>query len=278
MNSSFLEIAKQFKVVFFDSYGVLKHAGGVIEGACKTIELLKAEGVEIRVLTNDASRSRGAQADKFRALGYNGIRSGEIITSGHMASRFLRDKIQQGKVAYLGTEKSACYIKDVNCEPVAMRDIKNPEDIKAIVFLDDEGFDWASELNIAVNIIRNYRVPVVVANTDKLYPASQNTVAIATGGIARLIQMLVRTKFLYFGKPDTQMFNYAFDDVNLNDTYRKDEILMVGDTLQTDILGGNKFGIKTCLVLSGNVSARNYINEIDQSGIIPDFVCPSIGC
>jgi ribonucleotide monophosphatase NagD (HAD superfamily) len=51
---------------------------------------------------------------------------------------------------------------------------------------------------------------------------------------------------------------------------------MVGDTLHTDILGGNKFGVSTVLVLSGNTSKRNYEVKINSSGIIPDYICSSI--
>ncbi len=51
---------------------------------------------------------------------------------------------------------------------------------------------------------------------------------------------------------------------------------MVGDNLNTDILGGNKFGVKTMLVLSGNTREEYAELQIQSSGIIPDFVCRSI--
>ena len=72
------------------------------------------------------------------------------------------------------------------------------------------------------------------------------------------------------------MFNFAFDDVNKAGNFSKNEILMVGDTLHTDVLGGNKFGLKTILVLSGNTREENYHLQIESSGIIPDFICSSI--
>ena len=57
---------------------------------------------------------------------------------------------------------------------------------------------------------------------------------------------------------------------------RRKDILMVGDTLDTDIRGGNKFGIDTVLVLSGNTARENYQLAIDASGVIPDFICENI--
>ena len=79
----------------------------------------------------------------------------------------------------------------------------------------------------------------------------------ATGGIAKLVENMLNKKFIHFGKPDTQMFNYAYGDLNASGNFNKNEILMVGDTLHTDILGGNKFGVKTTLVLSGNTSGED---------------------
>jgi HAD superfamily hydrolase (TIGR01450 family) len=144
--------------------------------------------------------------------------------------------------------------------------------------LDDEGFDWNVDINKTVNLLRRKNIPVIVANSDKLYPVSKNDVAVATGGIAKLVENMLNKKFIHFGKPDSQMFMYAFDELNQFGSFSKNEILMVGDNLNTDILGGNKFGVKTTLVLSGNTSAKDAELQIHASGIIPDFVCPSIMC
>ena len=82
---SFLEIAGQFKVVFLDSYGVIKNYKGLIEGVQFTIDLLRKKNILIRVLTNDASRSQQQQAENLRSLGLQNIDESEIITSGMMA-------------------------------------------------------------------------------------------------------------------------------------------------------------------------------------------------
>lgn len=124
--------------------------------------------------------------------------------------------------------------------------------------------------------MRRKNLPVVVANSDKYYPVSNNDVAIAIGGISRLVEYTVDQKFIRFGKPDTQMFMYAYDELNKTGNFEKKDILMVGDTLRTDILGGNKFSLKTLLVLSGNTRADNVELKINSTGIIPDYIADSI--
>lgn len=262
-----------------DSYGVVKNHKGLISGVQKTIDWIKAEGKIFRLLTNDASRSRQQQKDSLAALGLPNIELKEIITSGMMAKHFLKQKISGGKIAYLGTENSAEYILQSGLQHIPVRDVDLDalDEISAFVFLDDEGFDWNIDINKTVNILRKKTMPVILANSDKFYPVSHNDVAVATGGIAKLVESMLNRKFIHFGKPDSQMFMYAYERLteNLGDI-NKNDILMVGDTLDTDILGGNKFGVKTMLVLSGNTREENAQLQIQSKGIIPDYICKSV--
>ncbi len=275
---SFYEIAQQYKVIMLDSYGVLKNHKGLIDGVQKTLEFIRDEKKTFRVLTNDASRSPQEQVDKYTELGLPGIELHEMITSGMMAKQFLEQKITDGKIAYLGTESSADYILQSGLEHIAVSDVDldDIEDISAFVFLDDEGFDWNKDINKTVNLLRRKNMPVILANSDKFYPVSKFDVAVATGGIAKLVESMLGKKFLHFGKPDSQMFMYAYEQLVEQGPVNKEDILMVGDTLQTDILGGNKFGVKTMLVLSGNTREENAESLIKSTGIIPDYICKSI--
>ena len=133
-----------------------------------------------------------------------------------MAKQFLQQKIISGKIAYLGTENSAHYILQSGLEHISVSDVdlSDIDDIAAFVFLDDEGFDWNVDINKTVNLLRRKNIPVIVANSDKLYPVSKNNVAVATGGIAKLVESMLNKKFMHFGKPNSQMFMYAFDELN----------------------------------------------------------------
>ncbi|NBC03047.1 MAG: HAD-IIA family hydrolase [Bacteroidetes bacterium] len=275
---SFFSIVKNYKAVFLDSYGVLKNHQGLIEGVVDTIKLIRDEGIELRVLTNDASRSQLQQVQMFEDLGLTGLEEKEIITSGMLARQFLELKIKTGKFAYLGTENSANYImkNGLTGIPVSDVDIENSSDVAAFVFLDDEGFDWHRDINRTINFLRRNNLPIIVANSDKYYPISRDDVAVAIGGLSRLCESVLNQKFIRFGKPDSQMFMFAYDDINKTGKFDKSEILMVGDTLHTDILGGNKFGLKTLLVLSGNTRSKHAEVKINSTGIIPDYIADSI--
>ncbi len=275
---SFNNLVKQYRAVFLDSYGVLKNHEGLISGVTDTIEYLRNHGIPFRVLTNDASRSRKQQANLFSELGLDNISPDEIITSGTLARLFLEDKNLPGKIGYLGTENAADYILQSGKASISIKDIdlNKCDDIAAFVFLDDEGFDWNRDINKTINLLRRKNIPVVVANSDKLYPVSSRDVAVGTGGIAKLVENILNRKFIHFGKPDSQMFMYAYGLLSQEVVLKKSEILMVGDTLHTDILGGNKFGLHTALVLTGNTSAKRADILISSTGIIPDYICDSI--
>ena len=73
------------------------------------------------------------------------------------------------------------------------------------------------------------------------------------------------------------LFSYAYHHaLSENPSLTKRDVLMVGDTLTTDILGGNKYGIDTALVLTGTTSKEDYDGRIRASGIMPNYVCESI--
>lgn len=275
---SFKEIVKKYKVVFLDSYGVLRNYQGILEGAREMIQFLKEEDISFYVLTNDASRSPKELAEAFQRKGIPEITEEKIISSGMIAKEYLENKVKSGTVVYLGTECSAHYIESVGLNTKSIKDVDLNEtaDFTALVLLDDEGFDWNYDLTKTVNLLRKKSLPVVVANSDETYPMSNGNVSIAVGGIADLLEPLSEKTFIRFGKPDSQIFHFAYENALSDQTITKRDILMVGDTLKTDIIGANKFGIDTCLVLSGNVQAKNAELLIESSGIIPNYICESI--
>ncbi|UZR98206.1 HAD-IIA family hydrolase [Chondrinema litorale] len=277
ISGSFREIVEQYEVVFFDSFGVLRNYDGIIPGVEKTFAFLRENNIDFYILTNDASRGPKELASKFQDMGLEEITRSKIISSGMLARNYLRNKVKNGTVTFLGTEKSAHYIETAGLKTLRIQDLslKDIDHINAMVLLDDEGYDWQDDVNKAINLLRMRNMPVIVANTDLTYPVSKGKIALAVGALADMIETIVQKNFIRFGKPDTQMFNFAYEYVLNTRLVDKNKILMVGDTLETDIIGGNKFGIDTTLVLTGNTPPEKAKMNIESTGIIPDYICSS---
>ncbi len=277
----FKKIVKNYKTVFFDAFGVLKNHKGLINGIDKTFEYLNELGIDYYILTNDASRSPEELALGYHRKGITSITTEKVLSSGMLAMEYLKSKIKSGTVAYLGTEQSAHYIETAGLQtmPISTLNLDQQEhvdNIKCLVFLDDEGFDWNHDINKVINLLRRKNMSVVVANTDINYPVTRKDIAVAIGGIADMVEDIVGKRFIRFGKPDVQMFMFALEKAQKVQQINRDEILMVGDTLYTDIIGGNKFGLDTVLVLSGNTLPENAKMKIRSTGIIPTYVCDSV--
>ncbi|WP_020596667.1 TIGR01459 family HAD-type hydrolase [Spirosoma panaciterrae] len=276
--TDFKSVAADYKVIFFDAFGVLKNSEGILPGIEKTFDWLRENGKDFYVLTNDASRGPHELAESYYRQGFYAITPERIISSGMLAREYLDLKVHNGTVAYLGTEKSAHYLQTTGLTtlPISQVDLKDIDDINALVLLDDEGFDWNTDLTKTVNLLRKRNIPVIVANTDATYPVSKNRISIAIGAVAKMIEGIVGKQFIRFGKPDAQLFMFAYERLDTATPISKRDILMVGDTLKTDILGGNKFGLDTALVLTGNTQPQDVEVQIRSTGIIPTYVCKSV--
>ncbi|MBN2634899.1 MAG: HAD-IIA family hydrolase [Prolixibacteraceae bacterium] len=275
---SFRSVVKQYKAVFFDAFGVLKNHKGLISGIENTFEYMDKKGIYYYVLTNDSSRSPEALAQWYQEKGINQITTDKILSSGMLAMEFFKSKVSNGNsVAYLGKESSAHYIETAGLQTIPVRDIDldDIDHIESFAFLDDEGFDWREDVNKTINLLRKKNMTVVVANTDINYPVSKNDISVAIGSLADMVEKIVGKNFIRFGKPDAQMFLLAYERALQDLKLERREILMVGDTLYTDIIGGNKFGLDTVLVLSGNTLPDMAKIRISGSGIIPTYVCDS---
>jgi HAD superfamily hydrolase (TIGR01450 family) len=275
---SFKETTDKYSVIFLDAYGVLKSSTGLIDGALEAVTSLIAAGKEVFVVTNDSSRSPEAMADRYaQQAGDELLPPERYISSGLLCAEYLEKQIPYGKVAYLGKPESAHYIEIAGKIPVPVEECTPKDNLVAIVLLDDEGFDWFRGVNATLNLIRRTNVPVVVANADITYPMRGNDIAIAVGSLGGLLSDITEKTFVRFGKPDSMMFAYALARAREQlPKVTKRDVLFVGDTLRTDIIGANTYGFDTTLVLSGNTLPEQADLMIRSSGIIPTFISDSI--
>ena len=278
LEQSFDELSDSYPVLFLDAFGVLRDGEGLIPGALDVIDRLRSRGKDLYVLTNDASRSTEELAKVYvDAEGRQMIAADRILSSGLLASEHLAQQIDSGQIAYLGSEKSSAYIRSAGLTPISIEACTDQTKLAAIALLDDEGFDWMDGLNRSLNLLRAKALPVVVANGDLAYPTQGGLEAVAIGSLAGLLEKILDTNFVRCGKPGELMFSKAFEKAALDHPgLRRSDILMVGDTLQTDIKGGRDFGLDTLLVLSGHTQTSRLTELVKKLELEPTFFTSSI--
>jgi HAD superfamily hydrolase (TIGR01450 family) len=112
-----------------------------------------------------------------------------------------------------------------------------------------------SEISQVINLLNDY-TQIIAANPDKLIP-KQNGFALECGVIIDIIKNITGKNVKIVGKPDSFAYEFVLKKFKLN----KEEVLMVGDTYETDILGAVNAGINAAWVNTGNKLPKNIQNN-----------------
>lgn len=245
---------EKFNGVLFDIDGVLEFQGQAYQGAVELLDDLRRKGIIIRILTNSTLKSRKACAEKLEYLGFD-VPEEEIITASWATARYLEELNPKSCWVMLdgrGLEEFSSICQDK----------ENPEYI--VVGDYREGFNFGN-MNRALKILLE-GARLIVMIPEKI-DHSLGGVELTVGAYGRMLEDAAGTKATYIGKPGTYMFDTALKSMQID----RNKVLMVGDRVNTDIVGAREAGIKSVLVKTGEFKAS------DLAGIIqPDFIVDSV--
>lgn len=274
------DLIARYDVFLLDAYGVLVTTRGPIAGAPAFLETLTREGREWMIVSNDASRSVTTTTDRYRGFGLP-VTPDRVLTSGALlAPYFEREGLRGAHCVVIGTEDSRDYVRAAGGLVVA------PDDDRASVCVvcgvyDEVGAPFLDTVNRAISLILRrlgLGLPMrfVLPNPDVVYPSDTATFAFTAGGLAALLEAVVRLRdpdgahaFEPLGKPYAPIFDAAFERLGHPDRHR---VVMVGDQLVTDVLGASRAGIDSVLIDTG-VSRRA---DLDRSPVQPTWLLPSL--
>ncbi len=269
-----VEIADEFDVAVLDSFGVLNVGDAAIPGAAETIGILRSRNKHIIVLTNGATLDQPGAVAKVRGFGFD-IDSQDVISSRSALEAGLKTYSPDMLWGIMAPEHANCQTLGVNFE--LLHD--DPE-----TYLKVDGFillsthDWSLDRQEKLQAsLAFYARPILVGNPDLVAPR-ETYMSTEPGYFAWLLHEATGLEILNFGKPHADVFEQAKRRIReVCGSVEAERILMVGDSLHTDILGGASAGFKTVLTtqdgfLSG-VDAHDYIQ---LSGIRPDIMLPRI--
>lgn len=240
-----------------DMDGVIYRGHELIPGADRFIASLRADGVPFLFLTNNSQRTRRDVATRLCRLGIE-VEEEHVFTCAMATARFLAQQKPRG-TAYVIGEGGLLTALHNNGYAIVDRD---PDYVvvgegRAITFEMAE-----AALNMVVGGAK-----LVATNLDPNCPTQHGTRP-GCGALVAMLEAASGIKAFSVGKPSPVMMRAARKELGLS----TDETIVIGDTMETDILGGAQLGFKTVLVLTGSTRPDDLVRYAYR----PDKVVASI--
>jgi NagD protein len=231
-----------------DMDGVIYRSHDVIPGADTFINRLVQENVPFRFLTNNSQRTRRDIVAKLNRMGFN-VCEEHIYTCAMATARYLAGQKPNGTAYVIG---EGGLLNALHNNGYAIVD-HEPDYVVV-----GEGRTMNFEvIEAAVNMILK----------DPNCPTASGTRP-GCGAIVAMLEAATGVKAFSVGKPSPIMMRAARIELGL----RAAQTIMIGDTMETDIIGGVQLGYKTVLVLSGGTGK----SDLGRYAYQPDVVVESI--
>jgi NagD protein len=240
-----------------DMDGVLYRGSALIPGADSFIDQLRDRDVPFRFLTNNSQRTRRDVVAKLTRMGV-AVEEEHVYTCAMATARFLADQTPGGTAFVIG---EGGLLNALHANGYAIVD-HDPDYVVV-----GEGRTFNLELvEAAVRMVAG-GAKLIATNLDPSCP-TEGGVRPGCGALVALLEAATGVKAFSVGKPSPVMMRAARKELGL----ATDETTMIGDTMETDILGGVQLGFRTVLVLSGGTKA----DDLDRYAYRPDQVVSSL--
>ncbi len=235
-------ILSEIKALILDMDGVLWRGNEAIGDLPAIFDAIAERGLKVTIATNNSTRSPEDHLEKLAGFGVN-LENAQVLTSSMATAALLKENFPKGGDLYvIGMEG---LFEAVEAEGFrAFGEGNKPENPVAVVTGADWKIDYEKLANASI-LIQN-GAPFYGTNPDKTYPTPQGLMP-GAGSILAAIEAASGISPFVAGKPKPYLFQLAMRRMHVS----PNETLMVGDRLETDVLGGQNAGCRTALVLSG---------------------------
>ena len=244
------KIPDEYSLIVMDMVGVIYDEKSAMPGAVNSLNNLKKDEKKVILLTNNPRPNHVAK-NKLKKLGFPDDL--DIFTSGDATLFYIDKHFPNKKIYHLGQHKNTDLLH--NKKEFFTSDIQDADIIILSLFCEENEDD--APFIETLKLISKTDKPVLCSNPD-IHAPFGNTTRRTAGYYAKILEDSGK-KVIYMGKPHTFIYDLIWQKFNLT-LKDKERALMIGDTLETDILGANNFGISSLLVLSGN-TAREIIRK-----------------
>ncbi|HUR55461.1 MAG TPA: HAD-IIA family hydrolase [Gemmataceae bacterium] len=241
-----------------DMDGVLYCGAELIPGSVEFVHELRVRDIPFRFLTNNSQRTRRDVVAKLARMGIE-VEEEHVYTSAMATARFLAQQ-KPGGTAYVIGEGGL--LMALHQQGYAVVD----HDPDYVVVGEGRTFNLEM-VEAAVRMILG-GAKLIATNMDPNCPTANGSLRPGCGAMVAMLETATGVKAFSVGKPSSVMMRAARKELGL----ATDETTMIGDTMETDILGGVQLGFHTVLVLSGGTKA----DDLPRYAYRPEVVVESL--
>lgn len=255
---------KNKKLFLLDMDGTIYHEEKLISGAKEFLEFLEKEKKEYVFITNNSSKNINEYIEKMKKFGFE-VTKDNFFTSSQATVEYLKELSKELnkdlKVYLVGTE---AFKKEL--EENKIKVVENTEKVDILLVGFDTELTYKKLQDACTLIFKG--VKYIATNPDLACPIKNNEFIPDCGAICELLYLTTGKKPFYLGKPRKEIVELVLKKKNI----RKEEAIVVGDRLYTDIACGVNAKVDTAVVLSGETKKE----DLEESSYIPTLVFDSI--
>lgn len=232
--------SSQLQALILDMDGVLWKVDDPIGDLPAIFRRIEQCGWKVTLATNNATLTVDQFIQKMRGFGV-ALQPAQIVNSPQAVAYYLQRQYPGGGAVYLiGEDGLAQAITATGFQ-------QREQDVLAVVVGMDRRVTY-EKLARATLLIRS-GAQFLGSNPDRTFPTPEGLVP-GNGAILAAIEAATDTQPLILGKPAPEMYRLAMQRMGTT----PENTLVVGDRLETDIIGAQQLGCRTGLVLSGVTS------------------------
>jgi len=231
-----IQSIKSKKGFICDMDGVIYHGNKLLPGVKEFVDWLKKEKKQFIFLTNSSERTPKELQEKLQRLGIN-VERNHFYTSALATAAFLASQRPKGSAYIIGEAGLINALYNVGYT-------MNNVDPDYVVMGESKSYSY-ERIEKAVNLVLN-GAKLIGTNPDTTGPV-ENGIAPATKALISPIELSTGKNAYFVGKPNPLMMRIALKKLGL----QREDAMIIGDRMDTDIIAGIESEIDTCLVLSG---------------------------
>ncbi|WP_427169186.1 HAD-IIA family hydrolase [Fusobacterium nucleatum] len=231
------------KTYIIDLDGTMYSGSTNIDGAREFIDYLQSKNLPYIFLTNNATRTKKQAKEHMLNLGFKNIKEEDFFTSAMATAKFIAKNYPGKKCFMLGESGLEEALKEWNFDIVQ-------ENANFVVIGLDRNATYKKYSDALHNILAGAKF--IATNPDRLL-ANNGTFDIGNGAVIDMLEYASGIEAIKIGKPYQIILDILLEEKKL----KKEDIILLGDNLETDIKLGYEADVETIMVCSGVHSEKD---------------------